>query len=111
VQILNLAGVKSQICTAFLEGKREKAMPSILSVDREKQGENSLMKIKSMQEMNEQFKDCPQRENRYTVDGQPVIVVSHFIGNKDLNEVLYQNAFDKALNEVLNTPIQSSANV
>jgi hypothetical protein len=69
------------------------------------------MKIKSMQEMNEQFKDCPQRENRYTVDGQPVIVVSHFIGNKDLNEVLYQNAFDKALNEVLNTPIRSSANV
>ena len=41
------------------------------------------MKQKTMQELNEQYKDCPQRENEYTVCGQKMIVVSHFIGEKD----------------------------
>ena len=33
------------------------------------------MKQKTMQELNEQYKDCPQRENEYTVCGQKMIVV------------------------------------
>ena len=44
------------------------------------------MKQKTMQELNEQYKDCPQRENEYTVCGQKMIVVSHFIGDKDLDD-------------------------
>ena len=65
------------------------------------------MKQKTMQELNEQYKDCPQRENEYTVCGQKMIVVSHFIGDKDLDDELYRLAFDRALNEVLNKPIRS----
>ena len=56
------------------------------------------MKQKTMQELNEQYKDCPQRENEYTVCGQKMIVVSHFIGDKDLDDELYRLAFDRALN-------------
>ena len=69
------------------------------------------MKQKAMQELNEQYKDCPQRENEYTVCGQKMIVVSHFIGDKDLDDELYRLAFDRALNEVLNKPIRSCESV
>ena len=46
------------------------------------------MKQKTMQELNEQYKDCPQRENEYTVCGQKMIVVSHFIGERAIMGVL-----------------------
>ncbi|MDE6424543.1 MAG: hypothetical protein K2K89_00130 [Ruminococcus sp.] len=60
-----------------------------------------------MQEMNEQYKDCPTRENLYEVNGMKVIIVSHFTGTKDLNEVLYRNAVDIAMSEMLAPEIQS----
>jgi hypothetical protein len=69
------------------------------------------MKQKTMQELNEQYKDCPQREREYTIHGQKIIVVSHFIGDKDLDNELYRLAFDKALNEVLSKPVQSCESV
>jgi TFIIF-interacting CTD phosphatase-like protein len=69
------------------------------------------MKQKTMQELNEQYKDCPQREREYTIHGQKIIVVSHFIGDKDLDNELYCLAFDKALNEVLSKPVQSCESV
>ena len=69
------------------------------------------MKQKTMFELNEQYKDCPQRENEYTVCGQKMIVVSHFIGDKDLDDELYRLAFDRALHEVLDKPLQSCANI
>ena len=59
------------------------------------------MKQKTMQELNEQYKDCPQRENEYTVCGQKMIVVSHFIGDKDLDKVVYKNAYNQAMSEML----------
>ena len=40
---------------------------------------------RTMQEMNEQYKDCPTRESLYEIDGVKVIVVAHFTGTKDLN--------------------------
>ena len=57
------------------------------------------MKQKTMQELNEQYKDCLQRENEYTVCGQKMVVVSHFIGDKDFDDELYRLAFDRALNK------------
>jgi len=78
---------------------------------REAKGDKFAMKQKTMQELNEQYKDCPQRENEYTVCGQKMIVVSHFIGDKDLDDELYRLAFDRALNEVLNKPIRSCESV
>ena len=61
----------------------------------------------TMQAMNERYKDCPVRESLYEIDGVKVIVVAHFTGTKDLNEVLYNNAVDRAMSEMLTPEIRS----
>ena len=63
------------------------------------------MKNKTMFELNEEYKDCPKSEQEYTVCGQKMIVMSHFVGNKNLDEELYRLAFDKALDETLNKTV------
>ena len=57
----------------------------------------------TMFELNEQHKDCPVRTNEYEVDGKKFIVHSHFIGSKDIDKVISEIAFNRALNESLNT--------
>lgn len=59
------------------------------------------MKNKTMQEMNEQYKDCPVQVNTYEVDGRTYIVHSHFIGDRDINDVMYQYAENKTMSEML----------
>lgn len=59
------------------------------------------MSNKTMQEMNEQYKDCPIQINEYEVDGRRYRVTSHFIGEKDINDVMYRYAEDRAMNEML----------
>ena len=59
------------------------------------------MKNKTMQEMNEQYKDCPVQVNSYEVDGRTYRVHSHFIGDKDINDVMYHYAEDRATSEML----------
>ena len=59
------------------------------------------MKNKTMQEMNEQFKDCPVQVNEYEVDGRIYRVTSHFTGEKDINDVMYNYAFNRAVGEML----------
>ena len=59
------------------------------------------MKNKTMQEMNEQYKDCPVLVNTYEVDGRTYIVHSHFIGDRDINDVMYQYAENKTMSEML----------
>ena len=59
------------------------------------------MKNKTMQEMNEQYKDCPVQVNEYQIDGTIYKVVSHFVGDKDINDVMYQYAENKAMSEML----------
>ena len=61
----------------------------------------------TMQAMNERYKNCPVRESLYEIDGVKIIVVGHFTGKKDLNEVLYNNAVDRAMSEMLAPEIQS----
>lgn len=56
---------------------------------------------KTMQELNEQFKDCPVQQNEYEIDGERIRVTSHFTGTKKLKEAVYQYAFHKALNDIL----------
>ena len=56
---------------------------------------------KTMQEMNEQFKDCPVQQNEYEVDGRVYHVTSHFVGNKNINDVILKYAETRALNEML----------
>lgn len=59
------------------------------------------MKNKTMQKMNEQYKDCPVQINNYVVDGRTYRVHSHFVGDKDINDVMYRYAEDRAMSEML----------
>lgn len=59
------------------------------------------MKQKTMKEMNEQFKDCPVQVNTYEVNGTPCIVTSHFVGDKDINDVIMKYAENRAMSEML----------
>ena len=59
------------------------------------------MKKRTMQEMDEQYKNCPVRTNTYEVDGVKHTVVSHFIGDKDINDVMFSYAYNRVLNEML----------
>lgn len=61
------------------------------------------MNNKTLQEMNDAYKDCPVRTSVYTIDGKKYIVKSHFVGAKELNDVLYRIAFEQAMDEVLKT--------
>ena len=57
----------------------------------------------TLQEMNDVYKDCPVRTSEYTIDGKKYIVNSHFVGAKELDDVLYRIAFEQAMDEVLKT--------
>ena len=57
----------------------------------------------TMYELNERYKDSPVHTNEYEIDGKKFIVHSHFIGSKDINKVISEIAFNRALNESLNT--------
>ncbi len=59
------------------------------------------MKNKTMQEMNKQFKNCPVHVNTYVVDGTRCIVTSHYIGDRDINDVMMKYAEDRAMSEML----------
>ena len=56
----------------------------------------------TLTELNEKFKDCPTRTAEYYINGKKIIVKSHFCGTKDLNKVLYDIAYNKAMSEMLN---------
>ena len=57
----------------------------------------------TMYELNERYKDSPVRTNEYEIDRKKFIVHSHFIGSKDIDKVISEIAFNRALNESLNT--------
>lgn len=57
----------------------------------------------TMFELNEQHKDCPVRTSEYEISGKKFIVHSHFIRSKDIDKVISEIAFNRALNESLNT--------
>lgn len=54
-----------------------------------------------MQEMDELYKDCPTHTNTYEVEGVQHKVVSHFIGQRDINDVMMDYAFSRVVNEML----------
>ncbi|MCQ2469820.1 MAG: hypothetical protein MJ100_08425 [Ruminococcus sp.] len=47
----------------------------------------------------EQYRNCPTRTTVQIIDGCRYIVHSHFVGEKDLDEVMNILAVDAALNE------------
>lgn len=45
------------------------------------------MKTTNAKELNEKFKDCPIQKTEIEIEGRKYIIVSHFTGKKDLDEV------------------------
>ncbi len=58
-------------------------------------------KKSTMFERNEKYKDCPVSINEYLINGKKYIVHSHFVGDKDIDTVIQNIAFNKAMNEIL----------
>lgn len=63
------------------------------AVDREKAG--------TMFELNEKFKEYPERISEYMIDGKKYIVHSRFVGEKNIDEVIGRLAFERAVKETL----------
>ena len=61
-----------------------------------------INKKETLNDLNERYKECPIRISEYEINGKKYIVKSHFVGNKDLNKVLYNIAYNKAMSETLN---------
>lgn len=59
------------------------------------------MKKTNAKELNEQYRKCPTQEQKFEIEGRKYIVVSHYTGEKDLDEVVYRNAYDRAMSELL----------
>lgn len=59
------------------------------------------MKKKTMQEMNEQYKDCPTDVNIYEIGSVRYELTSHFVGKKNINDVLLDYATNRITNEML----------
>ena len=60
-----------------------------------------MMKQTNAKKLNEQYKDCPTQEQEFEIEGRKYIIVSHYVGEKDLDEVVYRNAYDRAMSELL----------
>jgi len=63
------------------------------AVDREKAGK--------MFELNEKYKDFPERVSEYEIDGKKYIVHRRFVGEKNIDEVIGRLAFERAMKEEL----------
>ena len=55
----------------------------------------------TMFELNEKYASSPVKTRAYEIDGKKFIVHSHFIGSKDIDKVISEIAFTRALNESL----------
>lgn len=55
----------------------------------------------TMFELNEKYSACPVKVSEYEIDGKKYVVHSHFVGNKDIDTVISEIAFNRAACEVL----------
>ena len=56
---------------------------------------------REMFELNEKYKDFPERISEYEIDGKKYIVHSRFVGEKNIDEVIGRLAFERAVKETL----------
>ena len=54
----------------------------------------------TLQELTQKFKDFPTAQKEYEIDDKKYIVVSHFVGNKNINEILIKLAQKQAYSEM-----------
>ncbi|MCI7351790.1 MAG: hypothetical protein MSH60_13745 [Ruminococcus sp.] len=62
------------------------------------------MKDKTLSELNEKYSSCPVYAREYDIDNKKYVVHSHFVGSKDIDDVISSIAFRQALSETLNDP-------
>ena len=55
---------------------------------------------KQLQELKQEFSNFSTSQNEYVVNDKKYIVVSHFVGNKNINEILIKLAQKQAYNEM-----------
>ena len=75
------------------QAERSYLKETTTAVDREKAGK--------MFELNEKYKDYPERVSEYEIDGKKYIVHSRFVGDKNIDEVISRLAFERAVKETL----------
>lgn len=54
----------------------------------------------TLQELTQQFKDFPTSQKEYEIDDRKFIVISHFVGDNNVNEILLGLAKKQAYNEI-----------
>lgn len=58
-----------------------------------------MQKKETLAEKVERHKDKPTDTATYEIEGQTFIVTAHFVGEKNLDKVIYNHAFQRALEE------------
>ena len=61
-----------------------------------------MQKKETLAEMVAQYKDKPAETANYQIEGQVYIVSAHFVGEKNLDEVIHDYAFQRALEQTEN---------
>ena len=56
-----------------------------------------MQKKETLAEMVERYKDKPTDTATYEIEGQIFIVTAHFVGEKNLDNVIHNYAFQRAL--------------
>lgn len=54
---------------------------------------------KQLQDLKQEFLNYPTKRQEYKIDDRKFVVVSHFVGNKDINEILKRLAINQAYSE------------
>lgn len=54
---------------------------------------------KQLQDLKQEFLNYPTKRQKYKIDDRKFVVVSHFVGNKDINEILKRLAIKQAYSE------------
>ena len=60
-----------------------------------------IEKAGKMVELNEMYKNFPEKISEYKFDGKKYIVHSRFVGEKNIDEVINRLAFERAVKETL----------
>ncbi len=60
-----------------------------------------IEKAGKMFELNEMYKNFPEKISEYKFDGKKYIVHSRFVGEKNIDEVINRLAFERAVKETL----------
>ena len=58
-----------------------------------------MQKKETLAEKVERYKDKPTDTATYEIEGQTFIVIAHFVGKKNLDKVLHDHAFHRAMEE------------